>query len=86
MAFRIQIVRAAARELAALPQPIRRRVGRAISGLAADPRPPGAKLLSGADRRWRVRVGDYRILYLIEDANSIVTVAKIGHRREVYRN
>ena len=85
MAFRIEFVRSAARELEALPQPIRRRVGRAIGELAVDPRPPGAKLLSGADRRWRVRVGDYRILYRIEDNLVLVVIVRVGHRSDVYR-
>ena len=85
MAFRIEFVRSAARELEALPQPIRRRVGRAISGLAFDPRPPGAMVLSGAERRWRVRVGDYRILYRIHDDLLLVVVVRVGHRSDAYR-
>lgn len=53
--------------------------------LEANPRPPGAKKLRGESDLWRVRVGDYRILYSIEEARLVVLVVKIGHRREVYR-
>ncbi len=56
-----------------------------IGGLAATPRPPGSEKLSGQEK-YRIRQGAYRILYLIEDAGSTVTIVKIGHRREVYRN
>jgi mRNA interferase RelE/StbE len=76
MAYRIVLRASARRELAKLPQPIRGRVTRSISALAMQPRPPGAKLLSGPERSWRVRVGDYRIL---------VVVVRIRHRRDVYR-
>jgi mRNA interferase RelE/StbE len=85
MAFRIEFLRSAARELEALPQPMRRRVGRAIGGLAVDLRPPGAKLLSGEDRRWRVRVGDYRILYRIHDDVVLVVIVRVSHRSDAYR-
>jgi len=85
MAFRIEFVRSAVRELEALPQPMQRRVTRAIDGLAVEPRPPGARLLSGAGRRWRVRVGDYRILYRIDDDVLLVVVIRIRHRRDAYR-
>jgi len=52
--------------------------------LADDPRPPGSQKLSGHKDRYRIRQGDYRILYSIEDARLIVTVVKVGHRRDVY--
>jgi mRNA interferase RelE/StbE len=60
------------------------RVTKRIEGLAADPRPPGCEKLSGQDR-YRVRQGDYRILYEVDDPGLVVTIVKIGHRREVYR-
>ena len=63
----------------------RRRILRAIIALEVNPRPPGAKKLRGESELWRVRVGDYRILYSIEEARLVVLVVKIGHRREVYR-
>ena len=65
---------------------MRRRLTGAIELLSIDPRPPGAVMLRVGDRgRWRVRVGDYRIVYAIEDGDLVVLVLRIAHRREVYR-
>jgi mRNA interferase RelE/StbE len=61
------------------------RLETAITQLSTQPRPPGAKLLSGADRIWRIRIGHYRILYPIDDVERLIRVAEIGHRREIYR-
>ena len=85
MAYRVLLRRSALRELEALHQPIRRRVVRAIDALADDPRPPGAKLLSGPDRSWRIRVGDYRILYRINDDSVVVVIVRVRHRKDAYR-
>lgn len=62
----------------------RRRIVRRIQGLAHEPRPPGCEKLSGQGK-YRVRQGDYRIVYAIEDETLILSVVKVGHRREVYR-
>ena len=62
----------------------RRRIVRRITDLGADPRPPGCEKLSGQPR-YRVRQGDYRVLYEVDDERRLVTVTKVGHRREVYR-
>jgi mRNA interferase RelE/StbE len=85
MAYRVVLRRSATRELAGLPQPVRGRVTRALAALAAQPRPPGAKLLSGPDRIWRIRVGDYRILYRVDDDRVVVVVVRIRHRSIAYR-
>ena len=85
MAYRVEVLRSAARELSELAQPLRRRMLRAIRGLAVTPRPPGAVLLTGRDRVWRVRVGDYRILYRIQDDVLLVLIVRVGHRSGVYR-
>ena len=85
MAYRVVLLRSAARELDALPQPMRRRVARAIGALATEPRPPGVKLLSGPERIWRVRVGDYRVLYRVDDDRVVVMVVRVRHRRDAYR-
>ena len=54
--------------------------------LSVDPRPPGAAMLRGGERgRWRVRVGDYRVVYVISDRELVVIVVRVAHRREVYR-
>jgi len=85
MAYRVVFRRSALRELERLPQPIRHRVATAINLLASDPRPSGAKLLHGSGGRWRVRVGEYRILYVIEDERVTVVVIRIRHRSDAYR-
>ena len=82
--YSLEIKRSAAKELAQLPTKDRGRVIVCIQALAADPRPSGAEKLSGQER-YRVRQGDYRILYEIEDQVLRVIVVKIGHRRDVYR-
>lgn len=85
MAYRVVLRRSAARELADLTQPIRGRVTRALDALSNEPRPPGAKPLTGREHIWRLRVGDYRILYLIEDDVVMVLVIRIRHRSDAYR-
>ncbi|MEM6767359.1 MAG: type II toxin-antitoxin system RelE/ParE family toxin [Bacteroidota bacterium] len=65
--------------------PILKRILTAIKGLKDDPRPPGAKKLVGEENVWRVRVGDYRILYTIEDEIRIITVERVAHRKDSYR-
>jgi len=84
--FRIEIKPSAAREIEAVGQKKdRRRIVAAISALSDDPRPQGCEKLSGRNDRYRVRIGDYRIVYAIEDGRLVVYVVKVGHRREVYR-
>ena len=86
MTYRVLFEASAARALARAPTTMRRRLTGAIELLSIDPRPPGAVMLRGGDRgRWRVRVGDYRIVYAIEDGDLVVLVLRIAHRREVYR-
>jgi mRNA interferase RelE/StbE len=75
----------AAKDLEATPKKDRKRLATRIKGLATTPRPTGSEKLSG-EEKYRIRQGDYRILYLIEDVSSTVMIVKIGHRREVYRN
>ncbi|WP_029136159.1 type II toxin-antitoxin system RelE family toxin [Nakamurella lactea] len=84
MAYRVEIRASAAKTIAALQRPQARRISDAIRGLADDPRPHGAIKMSGADA-YRLRVGNYRIIYTIRDDIVTVTVTKVGHRREVYR-
>jgi mRNA interferase RelE/StbE len=85
MAYRVEVLRTAGRELGALAPPVRRRVTRAILALSNAPRPPGAILLSGRDAIWRVRVGDYRVLYRIHDDLVLVVVIRVRHRKDAYR-
>lgn len=83
MTYEIQILPAAVRELRKLPPEAKRRVQAVIELLADDPRPPASKKLTGR-AEWRVRTGDYRVLYRIEDALLTVVVVRAGHRRDVY--
>lgn len=83
--FRIEVRPAALRVLRKLDPPVAQRVRGAIALLADDPRPPGARPLRGRPA-YRVRVGDYRVIYTIEDDVLLVVVVDLGHRREVYRD
>jgi mRNA interferase RelE/StbE len=82
--FAVELLPSAARALSKLERSIQVRIARRIDRLAEDPRGDAVKL-RGADDIWRVRVGDYRILYRIEEDRLVVLVIRIGHRREVYR-
>jgi mRNA interferase RelE/StbE len=83
--YRIELSRGAEKVLAALPGEARDRIASKIDALTENPRPQGAKKLSGEDDLYRVRAGDYRVVYEIRDRVLIVLVLNIGHRREVYR-
>lgn len=86
MSYAIQILPAAQRAMAGLSKPVRRRVDEHILSLADDPRPHGAIPLKGEGKGLcRLRVGDYRILYQVQDGALIVLVIDVAHRREVYR-
>lgn len=84
--YRVLIKASAAKELEAVDgKRNRQRLVAAIASLADDPRPAGAEKLSGTKDRYRIRVGDWRVVYSIEDGILTVYVVKVGHRREVYR-
>ena len=86
MNYRVLIDPRAARELESLPKAVVERPDKAILSLGSNPRPPGTKRLQGKlHEGWRVRVGQYRILYKIDDEARVVSIFHIGHRREVYR-
>ena len=82
--YRLLIKPSAGKEIEILPKQDRRRIIAKITSLSRDPRPPGCEKLSGHDQ-YRLRQGDYRILYEIRDLDLVVVVIKVGHRREVYR-
>jgi mRNA interferase RelE/StbE len=82
--YKLLIKPSAAKELEALPRKDRSRIVSKIEGLVDNPRPTGAEKLSG-EEKYRLRQGDYRVLYSIQDASATITIVKIGHRREVYR-
>ena len=85
MSYRIEFTPAAARAFKKLPETIQGRITPKIDALAANPRPHGVEKLAGHDNRYRVRAGEYRIIYVINDGPRLVTAAVLGHRREVYR-
>jgi mRNA interferase RelE/StbE len=82
--YEVRLAPAAVRQLRKLDPPGRRRVQAAIDLLAEDPRPPGARQLVGGAGEWRVRTGDFRIIYDIRDGELLVLIVKVGHRRDVY--
>ena len=85
MRYSIEVTPRARRELFKLPGNVSRRVEDAISALADDPRPAGARTLTGEGDLYRVRVGGYRVVYSVQDDVLLVLVVKVGHRRDVYR-
>lgn len=84
--YKIQFTRAAERGLASLPKADLRRVDAAILGLADHPRPPGSKKLQGAGDLYRIRIGDYRVVYTVEAHRLVVLVVNVGNRRDIYRS
>lgn len=84
MTYKLQVLPVAARAIRKLPPEAKRRIQGVIETLAEEPRPPAARKLTGRSE-WRVRSGDYRVLYRIEDQILTVVVVHAGHRREVYR-
>ena len=83
--YRVLLERAAEKDLARLSSEIHSRVIAAIQALATNPRPPGCRKLAGSKTDWRIRVGDYRVVYEIADQIRVVRVNRVRHRREVYR-
>lgn len=84
MKYHVEFLTAAARQLRKLPSPARERVFTAIEQLADNPRPHGSAKLVGERTAWRIRVGDYRVIYDIHDSRLTVTVVRAAHRRDVY--
>lgn len=85
MLYAISYVPSAAKAIRKLDRPTARRLLDAIELLASNPRPPGYIQLKGGNGEFRIRVGDYRIIYDIQDDELVVLVLRLGHRREVYR-
>ena len=83
--YQVVVERSAEKDLKRLSAEIRPRVATALRGLGANPRPSGSRKLAGAEHGWRLRVGDYRIIYEIADVIRVVRVQRIRNRREVYR-
>ena len=86
MAYRIELKRSAKKELDKAPKTISGRLQAAIDGLAAEPRPAGARKLRGRERTYRIRVADWRIVYELHDDRLVVLVTRVRHRKDVYRD
>ena len=84
MAYKVFFQPSAARELRKLPRDVQTRLLARVEALAADPRPAGVKKLQDLDELYRIRVGDYRVVYQIQDQRRVVLVVRIRHRRDVY--
>ena len=85
LVYTIEIAPAAERAIKKLPADVRKRIFKSLISLERDPRPHKVKKLSGELGLYRLRIGDYRIVYQVKDAVLVVVVVKVGHRREVYR-
>ncbi len=85
MAYEVRLKPSAERALRKLPAQIRSRIGSRLDALAVNPRPPGCEKLGGVEDLYRVRAGDYRIVYQVSDDVLLVLIVTIGHRSDVYR-
>lgn len=83
--YQLEITRQAQRQLGRLPASIAARVQTAIQGLASNPRPRGSLKMSDMKNGWRIRIGNYRVIYDIHDDVLRVIIIRVGHRRDVYR-
>ncbi len=83
--YRIEYAKGVDKDLRKIPIRIGDRIVRAIDKLASNPRPPGSVKLVGYELEFRIRVGDYRVIYQIQDSVLIVLVVEVGHRKDIYR-
>jgi mRNA interferase RelE/StbE len=83
--YRLFISQAADKQTARLPAKVRQKVSDAIGNLRDNPRPSGCKKLKSKECLWRIRVGDYRVVYTIEDDKLVVLVVRVAHRKDVYQ-
>ncbi|MEJ0063425.1 MAG: type II toxin-antitoxin system RelE/ParE family toxin [Alphaproteobacteria bacterium] len=82
--YSVGLAASADKEIQKLPAKIVERIFPHVEGLAANPRPPGCKKLKGGDKEYRIRIGDYRVVYVIDDTARTVDITRIAHRRDVY--
>lgn len=85
MAYDVRLKPSVERAFRKLPAEIQRRIGSRLDQLANNPRPSGSEKLAGVEHLYRIRVGDYRVVYEISDDDRVVLVVTIGHRSDVYR-
>jgi mRNA interferase RelE/StbE len=82
--YSVELKPSARKELERLPAKLIERIFPKLEGLASEPRPSGCKKLKGGQREWRIRAGDYRVVYAVDDEKLLVSVTRIRHRSEVY--
>ncbi|MDH5475728.1 MAG: type II toxin-antitoxin system RelE/ParE family toxin [Cyclobacteriaceae bacterium] len=81
----IKFKKKAYKDLLKLPSTVIKKIVTSIDGLAINPRPDGSKKLKGSDENlWRIRIGNYRVIYLVEDTIKVIEVRKLGHRKDIY--
>ncbi len=83
--YSVEFTNQARKQLARLDGTVQARLLKAAALLSVQPRPPAARRLASSSELWRVRVGDHRLIYRIDDGNVVIVVARVGHRRTVYR-
>ena len=87
MNYQVIFTRKAAKDIRQLNKPDIARIVEKAESLGDDPHPPGSKKLSGIQKEfWRIRIGQYRIIYCVEEEVKVVNITKVGHRKDVYRN
>lgn len=82
--YSLEIKNSAQKELDSLDDSVFKRIDRKVLMLADNPRPAGCKKLRGYKNQWRIRVGDWRVVYLVDDEAKLITITRVAHRREVY--
>jgi len=82
--YNVVLTSSSAKELEKLPAQIVARIVPRLENLAVNPRPSGCKKMQGGDKEWRIRIGDFRAVYTIDDTQQLVEVTRIRHRKEVY--
>ncbi|HEX8816011.1 MAG TPA: type II toxin-antitoxin system RelE/ParE family toxin [Terriglobales bacterium] len=85
MRYRLEFTTSALREMRALDRQFQRRIADKINALCDEPLPPGSKKLQGQPDHFRIRVGDYRVIYRLDGSRVVVVIVRVGHRREAYR-
>ncbi|MEH2116527.1 type II toxin-antitoxin system RelE family toxin [Nostoc sp.] len=86
MSYEVKFSKGAKKQFRKLPIDVQECIQTKINDLAIEPRPNGVKKLQGDDNSYRIRVGDYRVVYELDDDVLIVTVIKVGHRSEIYKD
>ncbi|MBC1237912.1 type II toxin-antitoxin system RelE/ParE family toxin [Nostoc sp. 2RC] len=86
MSYKVEILRGALKQLKKIPSELQERIQIKIDDLATEPRPNGVKKLKGKENAYRIRVGDYRIIYDIFDDLLVVNVVEVGHRKNIYKD